>query len=150
MNKVGVVLNTKGDVIGAHKGVYSYTIGQRKGFGIAGGKPLYVTSIDPVSNTIILGDDKELWKDGLVGTDTSWITGLPVDLPLRVQAKIRYRSEPADAEIVSFDRSNNQVIVRFLKPQRAITPGQAVVFYKDDLVVGGAWIKKSFSWNHAN
>lgn len=138
----GVVMNTRGEKLGEHGGIHAYTIGQRKGLGVAVGKPMYVTTIDSETNTVTLGNDNELWKKGVLGTNVTWISGSAPSIPFKGEAKIRYRTDPVPMEITNVD-NEGKVMVWFRQPQRAITPGQAVVFYKDDRVLGGAWIEKS-------
>lgn len=134
----GNFINTEGQVIGRHKGIPYYTVGQRKGLGLALGYPAYVLAIDPDNNTVVIGNDKEVFQKALRAGDNNFI---PFDVlrdPLEVEAKIRYGSVPAKALITS--EGDGRILVTFEEPQRAITPGQAVVYYQGDLVVGGGTI----------
>jgi tRNA-specific 2-thiouridylase len=134
----GELVTTTGEVIGTHSGIHNFTVGQRKGLGVATGSPTYVLEIRGDKRQVVVGAGEELYSHGLVGKRPNWIAIDELREPMRVQAKIRYRHEPANATI---DRlANGDVQVTFDEPQRAITPGQAVVFYEEDVVVGGAWI----------
>ncbi len=134
----GELVTTSGEVIGEHPGIHNFTVGQRKGLGVATGSPLYVVQIKGDSRQVVVGSDEELWSRTLRARDFNWIAVPELRQPLRVSAKIRHRHEPAPATVEPAD--NGEVLVTFDQPQRAITPGQAVVFYQDDLVVGGGWI----------
>lgn len=127
-----------GRVVGQHKGLHHYTIGQRKGLGIAAEKPLYVVKKDMNDNRVILGDNADLFCDSLTATDCNWIAVDTLCEPLRVTAKARYTQAETPATILPLDNGN--VKVCFDLPQRAVTAGQAVVFYNDDVVVGGGTI----------
>lgn len=136
----GDFVDTKGKVIGKHKGIIHYTIGQRKGLGIAFGKPMFVVEIHPESNRVVLGDENEVFSNTLIAHDLNFISIDKLTEPMKVQAKVRYSAKEANALItpISFDK----VKVEFEVPQRAITPGQSVVFYEGDIVVGGGVIEK--------
>ncbi|MBI2471745.1 MAG: tRNA 2-thiouridine(34) synthase MnmA [Planctomycetes bacterium] len=136
----GVLKDTSGNVLGRHPGAPFFTIGQRKGLGIALGTPRYVVDINPQENTVVIGTDEELMEDGLVASTLNWISIDTLQSPLEVQAKIRYNHAPAPAIVHPYE--SDRVRVVFKDPQRAITPGQAVVFYQDDVVVGGGWIER--------
>jgi len=136
----GLVKDTRGNTIGKHPGSPFFTIGQRKGLGIALGVPHYVVDIDPRENTVVLGTDDELRESELIASRVNWISIERLESPLAVEAKIRYNHVPADA--VVYPHEAGRVRVVFKEPQRAITPGQAVVFYHDDVVVGGGWIER--------
>lgn len=138
MSRVGPILDKQGKEIGEHKGIYFFTIGQRKGLGKAFGKPLYVIEIDKNKNALIVGEKEDLFRDELIASKVSWISKNPPLRPITVKAKIRYTHKEATASVAPL--SNGQVKVKFIKPQLSITPGQAVVFYQDDLVLGGGWI----------
>lgn len=138
--KPGDFLNTKGEVIGKHKGLPYYTIGQRKGLGLALGYPAYVAAIDLNKNNVIIGHEEEIFQKGLIAINTSFITFDKLDSPMKVEAKIRYSAIPASAEISPED--NDRIRVIFNEPQRAITPGQSVVFYSGDKVIGGGVIEE--------
>ncbi len=138
----GPILDAEGKVLGEHKGIVHFTIGQRKGIGIYSREPLYVLAIDPERDAIIVGGHDELFKKGLYADEVNWIAISELTEPMRVSAKIRYRADFAPATITA---ENGRVRVDFDEPQRAITPGQAVVFYKRDVVVGGATISSGFN-----
>lgn len=134
----GKFVDTQGNVLGNHKGIVHYTVGQRKGLGIAFGKPMFVVALDAKTNRVVLGDDSEVFSNELIASDLNFISiEKPVD-GMKVGAKIRYSSKESPATIHVLD--NNKVKVTFDVPQRAITPGQAVVFYDGDVVVGGGTI----------
>src|SRR5580704_393028 len=138
-NGDGEIVNEAGDVIGRHNGVHSFTIGQRKGLGFAAGKPLYVLSIDPQKNRVVVGEDDVLRKTNCEIEEVNWVSVEKPQASLRVFAKIRHKHEPAPATIEPLDSSRARVT--FDAPQRAITPGQAAVFYDGDRVLGGGWIR---------
>jgi tRNA-specific 2-thiouridylase len=132
-----LIVNTEGGTVGEHKGIAFYTIGQRKGIGCHK-KPMYVVKIDGRDNVIIIGEEKELYRDELTAERVNWVGIEKLTKPLKVKARIRYRTKESEAVVSPLKRS--LIEVKFSKPQRAITPGQAVVFYKRDVVVGGGWI----------
>ncbi|MHC4697829.1 MAG: tRNA 2-thiouridine(34) synthase MnmA [Planctomycetota bacterium] len=136
----GDVVNSAGEVIGRHKGIGCYTIGQRRGLGIAAGRPIYVTRLSVLDNTVTVGDGDELLSNGLIGDEVNYLLDVP-DEPFRAEVKIRYLHTAAPA--IVHPLSDNKVRVVFDRPQRAITPGQAVVFYDGDTVLGGAWINRA-------
>jgi tRNA-uridine 2-sulfurtransferase len=134
----GDIVNLHGHVLGQHDGIEFYTIGQRKGLGISSPKPLYVVELDSENNRVVVGDESALDRDEFAVDRCNWI---PFDEPpetLEVTAKIRYNHPGTQATVTPL--SNGQARVKLHTPQRAITPGQAAVFYQDDLVVGGGWI----------
>ena len=136
--KPGVFQNQAGQEIGRHKGVAFYTIGQRRGLGLAMGERVYVTNIDPANNIITIGAEKDLEKTSLIAKDINYVSASgPEDL-CRVQAKIRYNSQSVPATVTML--ADGSVRVDFAVPQKAITPGQAVVFYQDDYLLGGGTI----------
>ena len=137
----GRFVTTSGDVLGEHRGIAFYTVGQRRGLGIAAGERLYVTRIDTTRNEVVLGTDDELLASGLIAGDVHTISGKLFTQSRELQAKIRYRSEPVKVSVVPFE--GRQVRVLFDKPQRAVTPGQSIVFYDDDEVIGGGIIQES-------
>lgn len=137
----GYFVDTKGNVLGKHKGIIHYTIGQRKGLGLALGKPVYVIEIDAENNVVVVGEGHEVYSKGLVAGDVNYIPFERLGGPLEVEVKIRYTAPPARAVITP--EGEHRVRVEFEKPQRAVTPGQSVVFYQGDLVVGGGTIEKS-------
>lgn len=136
----GPIEDRHGHVLGHHKGIMFYTIGQRRGLGLTAPEPLYVVDIRPEANVIVVGPEEELYHQGLLADRLNLISldRLPDGMP--VKAKIRYRSPEAPAEVQQM--ADDLVAVRFEQPQRAITPGQAVVFYQGDTVVGGATIAR--------
>lgn len=136
----GPILDKAGNVLGAHNGIINYTIGQRKGLGIAAAKPLYVLSIDAQKNAVVVGEEEEIYRTDLVGTDAHWVGAKP-DGAVRLKARIRYNM--ADAQAMVEPLTDGRVRVEFNQPQWAITPGQAVVFYRNDQVVGGATIEEA-------
>ena len=117
-----------------------YTIGQRKGLGIALGEPVYVTRIDASTNTVFVGKDQDLYQKEFEGLDTHWISTPKRTGSMRLKTRIRYQHRPTWADI--FPKKDGSVKVQFLKAQRAITPGQLAVFYDHEDVVGSAWIDK--------
>lgn len=133
----GDVVDTGGRKLGQHRGIAFYTIGQRHGLGLASSQPLYVIRIEPESNRIVLGPEGELYSRKLTAHKVNWISGNAPQEPITVKAKIRYKSKEADATL-SF--TNDSVGVHFTQPQKAIAPGQAVVFYNGDEVLGGGII----------
>ncbi|MEK6656654.1 MAG: tRNA 2-thiouridine(34) synthase MnmA [Nitrospirota bacterium] len=136
--KIGEFVDTTGKVIGRHEGIAFYTIGQRRGLGISSSKRLYVVDIDAKSNRVILGDEDELFKDELIAEDINLIAIERLAAPMDVFAKIRYRNPAVPAEIKPYDEG--KIKVKFKEPQRAIAKGQSVVFYDNDIVIGGGII----------
>lgn len=136
----GEIIDGQERVLGTHRGIPFYTIGQRKGLGVAGGRPLYVTDLQMESNRVVLGDNHELFSQSLLADDCNFISLDALREPVQVQAKIRYRAALADAVIAP---QGNLVRVDFEEAQRAVTPGQSVVFYDGDYVIGGGRILKS-------
>jgi tRNA-uridine 2-sulfurtransferase len=139
--KPGIIKNTQGDILGEHRGIGNYTIGQRKGLGISGKDPSYVTDIDPATNIITVGGKESIYSDELTATDLNWISIEGPTTRMEVRAKIRSSHEEAEATITPVD--DERIQVKFKKSQMAITPGQAVVFYNGDIVLGGGIIEKS-------
>ena len=138
----GEIVTASGEVLGVHTGIHRYTVGQRRGLGISDARPLYVLNVDAVGNRVIVGYDDELSSDEFTAAGVNWIAiDRPSD-PVRAEVRVRYRHTAAPATITSLP--NNRIQVKFDEPQRAITPGQATVFYRGDEVVGGAWIVKNF------
>ena len=136
----GEVVSEDGEVLGRHEGIHHYTIGQRKGLGVALGKPMYVTRIEPAARQVVIGENPSLLKKCFQVRDVNWIAISSLDEPLRVETKIRHQFPPAPA-VVTPTTEAGRVEVEFDRPQRAVTPGQAAVFYQGDLVVGGGWIE---------
>ncbi len=137
--KPGKIVTEDGTVLGTHSGIIHYTIGQRKGLGIAASTPLYVKEIRPETNEVVVGEGDCVWRDQLIATAINWIALPKLDQEIRVEAKIRYAATPAVAVLKPL--SGGKVLVKFEQPQRAITPGQSVVFYQDELVLGGGVIE---------
>ena len=125
---------------GRHAGYWRFTVGQRKGLGIAHSEPLYVVRVDPTENTVWVGTERDLWSDRLEAGDLSWVGVAPRD-PLPCAARIRSRGLEAEALVIPLD--GDRVQVSFAEPQRAPAPGQAVVFYRGDEVLGGGWIQRT-------
>ncbi|MDI6839675.1 MAG: tRNA 2-thiouridine(34) synthase MnmA [bacterium] len=142
--KEGAIIDKTGKVIGKHNGIIGYTIGQRRGIRKPSDKPFYVTRIDSKSNTVTVGDEADLYSSHLVATDLNWISVRKLDKryhfkEMDVYVKIRYNHKPAEAKIIQ--NKGNEILVKFKTPQRAITPGQLAVFYTNDTVIGGGWIR---------
>jgi tRNA-specific 2-thiouridylase len=136
----GPVVNDDGRVVGTHGGVANFTIGQRKGLGLAGAGSLYVVDLDPETDTVRVGRAPSLERVRLLASGVNFIAVEPPEVPLAVTAKIRHNHEPAAATVRMLDPDTAEVV--FEKPQRAITPGQSVVWYQGDLVVGGGVIAR--------
>ncbi len=133
----GDVLDTQGVILGHHRGIAFYTIGQRHGLGVASNIPLYVTKIEPGNNRIVLANEDELYRQEVTAKNLSWVLGeLPLE-PVAVSAQIRYKSRAAEAALLPKVGSAD---IRFSQPQWAVTPGQAIVFYRDDELLGGGII----------
>jgi tRNA-specific 2-thiouridylase len=137
-DEAGELVTTSGQVVGTHPGIQHFTVGQRRGLGITGPRPLYVLQIDADARRVTVGEEKELWRDSCEARDVNWIAWPALYEPLEAMVKIRYRHDPAPARIEPSGAWT--VRVRFHAPQRAITPGQAAVFYRGDQVLGGGWI----------
>ena len=137
----GEMVTTDGRVIGEHTGIHNFTVGQRKGLGVATGSPLYVLQIKGDTRQVIVGNGEELYSRTLRTHRNNLISIAELGEPMRVAVKIRHRHQPAPAMIES--TGPDQITVTFDEPQRAITPGQAAVFYDGDTVVGGGWIETS-------
>ena len=134
----GELVASSGAVIGQHEGIFNFTVGQRKGLGVASPSPLYVLNIDPASHRVTVGADEELATHTLRARRLNWISIPELKEPMRVKAKIRHRHEPAWATLEP--AAPGEVTAHFDEPQRAVTPGQSAVFYDGDEVVGGGWI----------
>lgn len=139
--KPGLIIDLKGKVLGTHKGICFYTLGQREGLGIALGYRAYIVKIDKLKNTIAVGKEEDLYSKVLVAENLNFISTDFPRKPIRVKAKIRYNHKGASCRLVPL--SKNQIKAEFLEPQRAITPGQSVVFYSKDTVLGGGLIKSA-------
>jgi tRNA-specific 2-thiouridylase len=136
----GPIMDQKGNVLGTHKGIPFYTIGQRRGLGLAKGKPLYVIGIDRRKNAIIVGGEKEVYGDTFIVDSVNWLNCREVTSSFSAQVKIRY-NHPGSEAVIS-PKEKGELEVKFKSPQKAITPGQAAVFYEGERVLGGGWIKE--------
>jgi len=139
--KPGQFVDLQGNSLGRHQGIIHYTVGQRKGLGVAFGKPMFVVGLNPESNEVVLGENADVFTDTLWANDLNWISIPYLKEPLKVKAKIRYNSSGVQATIYPGEvEADQEVMVRFDEPQRAVTPGQAVVFYQGNIVIGGGII----------
>jgi tRNA-specific 2-thiouridylase len=136
----GKIVNTRGESVGKHAGIHRYTIGQRRGIGIAGSQPLYVLGIDPAKNRVVVGQQEELLSNEFTAAGVNWLAFDNPTETVRAEVRVRYRHTASPAKITPLPDSRANV--RFDEPQRAITPGQATVFYRGDEVLGGGWIVK--------
>jgi len=137
----GPIVDLGGRVMGSHEGLFGYTVGQRRGLGIASTAPYYVVRLDPSSNAVVVGRAEDLYRSELEAEHVNWVSIVPPDEPLEASVRIRNQHVPAPARL--FPLHKDRVIVRFREPQRAVTPGQAAVFYRDDLLLGGGVIHKA-------
>ena len=135
--KEGNIVDKKGNVLGKHNGLYKYTIVQRKGLGISNPVPLFVIGFNKLKNELIVGEEKELYNESLLASNINWLVD-NIENGMKVEAKIRYSAEPKKAKLILLPRNYARVV--FEEPQRAITPGQSVVFYDGDTVLGGGRI----------
>ena len=140
-DRSGPIVDAAGREVGRHQGVHHYTVGQRKRLGVTAPRPLYVLSVRPEASTVVVGEEDALEGDHLVAREVNWLSIAPPCGPLRAAVKIRYRHAEAPATITPLPRRRAEV--RFDRPQRAITPGQAAVFYDGDVCLGGGWIEAS-------
>ena len=129
----GPIVDKQGNSLGEHRGISYYTVGQRRRLGISAGEPLYVTDIDPTKNTITVGSQEELFQDELIASEINWIAIEELEHPTQVKARIRYFHKDAEATATSLDDGN--IYVKFKETQMAITPGQTVVLYHEDMVL---------------
>jgi tRNA-specific 2-thiouridylase len=136
----GEIVNTEGEVLSKHGGIHHYTIGQRRGIGISSERPLYVISIDAKRNRVVVGSQDELLREDFTAAGVNWIAFDEPLAPVRAEVRVRYRHTPTPATITP--QENGRARIVFAEAQRAITPGQATVFYRGDEVVGGGWIVK--------
>jgi tRNA-uridine 2-sulfurtransferase len=134
----GEIVSTSGVVIGRHQGLHHFTIGQRKGLGFAAGRPMYAVALDSENNRLVVGADQELRRRTCEVRNVNWIPFIAPEGPVRAHVRIRNRHEPAEADITPLGLA--AASITFVEPQRAITPGQAAVFYAGELVLGGGWI----------
>ena len=137
----GDIVDEKGNVLGKHRGIIHYTVGQRKGLGISSASPLYVVKIDAKNNRVVVSDKDNLFSEGLIVKDLNLIAVERLDRQYRVKAKIRLRHKEAEAAV--FPYKNDKAKVLFDEPQMSVTPGQSVVFYLDDIVFGGGIIEEA-------
>ncbi|MEP6924773.1 MAG: tRNA 2-thiouridine(34) synthase MnmA [Pyrinomonadaceae bacterium] len=136
----GEIVNTKGEIVGEHAGIHRYTVGQRRGLGVSNEKPLYVVQIEAARNQIVVGEAEELESNEFIAKGVNWVAfDMPAE-PVRAAVKVRYRHEPAAATIYALPDARARIV--FDQSQRAITPGQATIFYNGEEVVGGGWIVK--------
>lgn len=137
----GEIRDRAGKVLGTHDGVAGFTIGQRRGLGIALGSPVYVTRLDVLNNVVTVGPRAELLSSGLIAEGVNWLWRAALEQPVRAEIKIRYLHEPAPGALRLLP--GGDVEVRFDTPQPAVTPGQAAVFYDGQIVLGGGWIREA-------
>jgi tRNA-specific 2-thiouridylase len=137
----GEFISVSGEVLGEHTGLPFYTIGQRRGLGLSDTTPYYVIKIDKAQNRIVLGKEADLFSQTIHVSSVNWVSIQAPDKPLRVSAKLRYAHQGASATV--FPTTGNQVRVEFDSPERSVTPGQAAVFYQDDVLLGGGSIDNS-------
>jgi tRNA-specific 2-thiouridylase len=133
-------VDTEGNVLGEHRGYPLYTIGQRRGLGLATGAPVYVVDIQPETNTVVIGKDEDLKRHVLIAESVSWQSTRPSEETIRSTVKIRYKHEGSPATIRILEADG--VEITFDDPQRAVTPGQSVVFYDGEAVLGGGIIRE--------
>jgi tRNA-specific 2-thiouridylase len=135
----GDIVSTSGEFLGRHNGLHHYTVGQRRGLGLSIARPMYVVALDRAGNRLMVGEDQELRSSSCEVRDVNWIPYAVPDGPVEAKVRIRNRHEPAKAEVTPLDATTARVTFR--DPQRAITPGQAAVFYSGQQVLGGGWIR---------
>jgi tRNA-uridine 2-sulfurtransferase len=136
----GEMVLTSGEVVGRHEGLHHYTVGQRRGLGVAIGRPVFVVALDRERNRLVLGEDADLRSDTCEVRDVNWIAWEQAEGPVEARVRIRNRHEPAEATVTALSARTARVVFR--EPQRAITPGQAAVFYSGERVLGGGWIAR--------
>ncbi|MGH9836134.1 MAG: tRNA 2-thiouridine(34) synthase MnmA [Blastocatellia bacterium] len=134
----GDIVTTSGEVVGQHQGIHRYTVGQRRGLGVSAPDPLYVVQVDAKNNRVVVGSSDDLLKREMTVERVNWIAIEDLTEPIRVTVKIRSRADEAPATVSK--REDGTAVVTFDEAQRAVTPGQAAVFYDGDVVVGGGWI----------
>ena len=134
----GDFVDREGNVLGRHQGLPFYTIGQRRGLGLPGGRTYYVIALDTEKNTVVLGDEEALYSTTMTVRDANWVSRPPPDEPVQAWVKVRYAHEGAAATITP--TAPGRVLVEFAEPVKAITPGQAAAFYDGNLLLGGGWI----------
>ncbi len=137
----GAMLDHEGEQVAEHRGIAAYTLGQRKGLGVATGEPRYVTGIDAAANIVTIGPEEDLFSDSVEISEVRWTDGAIADgSPL--EAKARYKAEPAPAQLLS--RDGDRAVLKFDRRQRALTPGQALALYRGDVVLGGGTIERAW------
>lgn len=136
----GDIVDMEGNPVARHRGIASFTIGQRRGLGFAKGKPMYVVAIDAERNEVRVGEEKDLYSNALTAGNLSWVNE-PLGEEIEVHSKIRYRHGAVPSRVMVTD--NGDAVVNFSEPQKAVAPGQAIVFYRNEAVVGGGWIKEA-------
>ena len=133
----GEIVDTQGNVLGTHDGIEMFTVGQRRGLGLSGGPPRYVVRLEPETSTVVVGAESDLYRDKFLVSRVNYVSGSSPESPVPVSVKIRYKFQEAAATLYPADET---AVVRFDQPQRAVTPGQAAVFYQGDTVLGGGII----------
>ena len=139
----GDIVDADGNVLGSHEGIQYFTVGQRRGLGLSGGPPRFVIRLEPDTRQVVVGSETDLYQDTLYANPVSWVSGVPPAEPVEVTVKIRYKFAEAAATVTAVGAGTavgGGALVRFREPQRAITPGQAAVFYQGDTVLGGGAI----------
>lgn len=139
--QIGNFVTQDGRILGQHQGIWNYTVGQRRGMGIAAERPLYVLGFNKDTNEVIVGFEEECERSGLIADNLCWSAIEGIDTPIECEAKIRSSQQPVAVKITPFE--NKQIQVDFFTKQKAIAPGQSVVLYKDDIILGGGIITKS-------
>jgi tRNA-specific 2-thiouridylase len=133
-------VTAEGQVVGEHSGVHHFTVGQRRGLGVAAAEPLYVISTEPATRRVVIGRNEDLLRASMLAKDINWISIATPAAPVRAEVKIRNKHLAAPAMLIP-TADASCIEVRFDEPQRAVTPGQAAVFYQGDWVLGGGWIE---------
>lgn len=136
----GPIVDSSGVILGTHQGIVNYTIGQRRGLGVSSSEPLYVLRVEPASNTVVVGAKQKLFSDALIADSLNYLSIDPPETPIDITAKIRYRHKESRATLIPLDQKRAKVV--FEEPQLSITPGQSVVFYDNEIVLGGGVIKE--------
>jgi len=137
----GTIVDCSGKILGRHSGIHRYTVGQRRGLGIAHSEPLYVLGVDAPRKEVVAGKESELYCDGLTASGFNWLS-IPQNFPLKAMCKIRYRHQPVECDV--YENSAGAIVVSFAKSQKSVTPGQSVVLYDGDRLLGGGWIEMPF------
>jgi len=140
-DRAGPIVDAEGHELGRHRGIHRFTVGQRRGLGLSSTRPLYVLAVLPASRTVVVGEAERLDSPGLLARDVNWLSVEPPRASVRASVKIRYRA--AEAASTLRPRADGRVEVRFDAPQRAVTPGQAAVFYDGEVCLGGGWIESA-------